>query len=467
MQMHEHIMMKRHTYLLLLACTILMVACSKDDDTVYSNHCYISGVTLGAVRRQMHTTTWNGNDSVYYTTFSGSNFPMTVDQRNLLVENKDSLLYGSNVSAVLVTINYVGMTLVYRAVDDEDGEWLAYKTTDSLDVSKPLYLRVVSEDGNSERYYKFKINIHQQEGDSLYWSRADSTAAFDGMTQMHAAVLNDTLMVLGRTDSGVTRAVRSTMGTIGEWAVETTDLPANADVEGIKQRADRLYATTADGALYTTIDGKHWNQMAPSTAGLSLAAVTERWLYAIVDGRLCRSADGTEWTEEVLDDSVAMLPQTSLRSYCSAQDNGNVRLLLLGYRNTESGDSTAVAWSKMWNEDTPEDEAGWMYINSTPDNVYLCPRLEHLNLFSYDERGLALGGASEAGHGHHEALDALYFSNDQGITWKPDYLLHLPAAVRGVSGPVAAVVDENDYIWLIASNQVWRGRLNRLGFARQ
>ena len=299
MQMHEHIMMKRHTYLLLLACTILMVACSKDDDTVYSNHCYISGVTLGAVCRQMHTTTWNGNDSVYYTTFSGSNFPMTVDQRNLLVENKDSLLYGSNVSAVLVTINYVGMTLVYRAVDDEDGEWLAYKTTDSLDVSKPLYLRVVSEDGNSERYYKFKINIHQQEGDSLYWSRADSTAAFDGMTQMHAAVLNDTLMVLGRTDSGVTRAVRSTMGTIGEWAVETTDLPANADVEGIKQRADRLYATTADGALYTTIDGKHWNQMAPSTAGLSLAAVTERWLYAIVDGRLCRSADGTEWTPYV------------------------------------------------------------------------------------------------------------------------------------------------------------------------
>ena len=69
-----------------------MVACSKDDDTVYSNHCYISGVTLGAVRRQLHTTTWNGNDSVYYTTFSGSNFPMTVDQRNLLVENKDSLL---------------------------------------------------------------------------------------------------------------------------------------------------------------------------------------------------------------------------------------------------------------------------------------------------------------------------------------------------------------------------------------
>ena len=125
MQMHEHIMMKRHTYLLLLACTILMVACSKDDDTVYSNHCYISGVTLGAVRRQLHTTTWNGNDSVYYTTFSGSNFPMTVDQRNLLVENKDSLLYGSDVSAVLVTINYVGMTLVYRAVDDEDGEWRA------------------------------------------------------------------------------------------------------------------------------------------------------------------------------------------------------------------------------------------------------------------------------------------------------------------------------------------------------
>ena len=465
-QMRVHITMKRHTYLLLLACALLMAACAKDDETVYSSHCYISGVTLGAVRRQMHTTTSDGRDSTYYTTFSGSNFAMTVDQRNLLIENHDSLLYGSDVSALLVTINYVGLMVAYRTTDDEDDEWLAYQTTDSLDVSRPLCLRVVSEDGNSERYYTLRINIHQQEGDSLYWSRVDSVAAFAGMTQMHAAVLNDTLMVLGRTGSGVTRAVRSTTGVAGEWTVEATDLPGNADVEGIKQRGSRFYANTDEGALYTSSDGKCWNQMAPP-AGTVLAAVTDRWLYAIVGGHLCRSADGAAWSEETLDDSLSFLPQTSLRSYRIAQDNGNVRLTLLGYRRDEDNDSTAVAWSKLWNEYTPEDEAGWMYINPTPDNVYRCPRLEHLNLFPYDGRGLAIGGASEAGHGQHEALDALYFSNDQGITWKPDYELHLPAAARGVSGPVAAVADGNNYIWLIASNQVWRGRLNRLGFARQ
>ena len=466
--MREERMMKRHTYLLLLLGTIMFASCMKDDEKIYTNHCYISGVTLGSVRRQMHTTGWNGSDSIYYTSFSGSNFPMTIDQRRLLIENKDSLLCGAQLDALTMTITYVGSTVAYRPADEPDGEWTAYKSSDSLDVRKPLHLLLLSEDGNSYRTYTLRVNVHSQEGDSLRWARADSTDIFDGMSRMRALIVGGRLMVFGTTASGIVRVVRSTLAAQGEWTQETTDLPANADVEGIKQCGDRLYAATDDGAIYGSTDGAHWTMTTPPTAGLLLAAVTDSSFYAIIGGKLCRSADGNAWTEETLDDSLDCLPASSLRSYSIVQDNGNERLVLMGFRaSDDAADSTAVVWSKMWNRYTPESEAEWMYINPTSDNVYLCPRLEHLNLLAYDERGLVVGGASENGHGHRQALDAMYFSNDHGITWKPDYELHLPAAARGAVGPVAAAVDEDNYIWLIASNQVWRGRLNRLGFARQ
>ncbi|MCR4921707.1 MAG: DUF6242 domain-containing protein [Bacteroidaceae bacterium] len=460
-------MKKRYKYLMLLMSVVLLAGCMDDEDKIYSNHCYITGVTLGSVRRQMHTKTSSGSDSIYYTTFTGNNFPMTIDQRNLLIENKDSLLCGAQLGALTMTITYVGSTVAYRPASDPDGEWMAYKSSDSLDVREPLHLLLLSEDGNSFRTYTLRVNVHQQEGDSLYWSRVDSTAIFDGMTQMRAVVLNDRLMVLGKRGGSVTRAIRSTLGRVGEWTAETTDLPANADVEGIIQRGNSLYATTDDGTLYTSSDGNHWTVAASPIANLRLAAVTDSSFYAILNGRLCRSTDGADWTEETIDDSLDCLPTNSLRSYSIVQDNGNERLILLGYRSAAGNDSTAVVWSKMWNRYTPESEAEWTYINATHDNIYLCPRLEHLNLFAYDGRGLVVGGGSEEGHGHRAALDGMYFSNDYGITWKRDYELHLPAAARGAAGPVAATVDGDNYIWLIASNQVWRGRLNRLGFARQ
>ena len=61
----------------------------------------------------------------------------------------------------------------------------------------------------------------------------------------------------------------------------------------------------------------------------------------------------------------------------------------------------------------------------------------------------------------------MFFSRDCGITWKPDYELHLPKALLGVGGPIASAVDSDKYIWIIANREVWRGRLNRLGFLRQ
>ena len=70
-------------------------------------------------------------------------------------------------------------------------------------------------------------------------------------------------------------------------------------------------------------------------------------------------------------------------------------------------------------------------------------------------------------NGKRKALDAMYISHDYGITWRPDAELHMPFELYGVDGCITSTVDKNNFIWILTNAQVWRGRLNKLGFAQQ
>ena len=64
----------------------------------------------------------------------------------------------------------------------------------------------------------------------------------------------------------------------------------------------------------------------------------------------------------------------------------------------------------------------------------------------------------------HEAFDDMYVSQDNGITWKADGTYTLPEELAGQDVVSSAAVDGASYLWIVAGAQVWRGRLNELGF---
>lgn len=467
--MHKVTLRIKKYLLLPLALLTAFSSCSDDEETVVSDYCYISGVTLGSVRRIMHTKSSEGTDSTYFTTFTGSNFAFTVDQRKQLIENEDSLLYNSDLRTVLVTVNYVGAMLAYRPAADTTAAWQTYNSKDSIDLREPLHLKLFTEGGRFSRLYLLKANVHQQEGDSLNWTKTAGGEALAGMTEIKSAVLHDTLTVVGRmADGSIHVATRPTLDVQGTWSTELTDLPTTADLETLRARGDSLFVSLGDGSIYATADGAAWNQLTGSVAGLKLVAVTDDFFYALIGEGLFRSEDATAWEAEVLDAAAIELPHHGIRSVSYVQNNGNRRLLLLGARDTESAaDTTAAVWYKMWNERTPEGEAEWVYVTPTEDNLYQCPRLKQLSLMHYDGKLMAIGGESEENHGSRQSLDALYVSNDNGITWRTDGEIKLPTEPKGTAGAIAACVDGQKYIWLIANQGIWRGRLNKLGFARQ
>ena len=459
--------MRKSLYLFFFMLPLLMSSCWKDEEEiVLDNHCYISSVALGTIKRAIHTTDKEGNDSIYYTTFTASSYKMSIDQKNLLIENRDSILYGAVASSVLTTITYEGATLHWRPADDPNSEWILYNSSDSLDLRKPLHLLVYANDAQSYRQYTLRLNVHQQEGDSLYWNHVDEeTTVFAEMKEMRAFMNKGTLKVLGQISDGIQTAVRSGLASAGEWTLNATNLPKTTIVSTLHQQGDNLFVSSTEGAIYTSQDAITWEQLGPVIPNRTLVAVSSNFYYVLIDGLLYSSSNVIDWKVESLDSSPEYLPDNLIYSSVYDQENGNHRILICGNRDVET-DTTAVVWSKVWYDDMTEGEAEWTYYTQTSENPYSCPRLQYLTIIPYDGKMIAIGGAPVNG-GTHKAMDHLYFSKDHGVTWKADRELHLPYELSGVSGPLTATVDENNFIWIIANQQVWRGRLNRLGFVRQ
>lgn len=458
--------------LTLLALTVLLASCSSADDNnsvQINDYCYIKSATLGNVTRKVELYDRQGNlINTRYATFTGSSYPMTVDLRAGTIENRNPLPFGSQLSAVTVTIAFDGSLLRYR-VKGSDADWKAYNATDSLDLTRPLELLLTSNDGQSSRTYTFTVHVHSQEGDSLYWNRCESEVAqLDGMTDMKAFTLADRLLVLGKKNTEGTDKVvlagRTSIEAEGTWEeIPTTGLPVEADLQSLCQHDGILYLSTSDGSILSSIDAQTWQQVGiPHSAALTLFERTDDYFYAYSEGKLLRSADATTWDEEKLDSEPDKLPVYGIRALTMQQPNGNSRIVMVGQNDNYTN---ALVWNKMWNENEAEEDAEWMFFPLSPDNAIPCPRLNHFNLLEYDDKCIAFGGASA--DGKRKALDGIYVSQDYGITWRPSTEIHMPIELEGIEGCIASTVDTNNYIWIITNAQVWRGRLNRLGFAQQ
>ncbi len=455
--------------LLLAAIPFLVGSCISDNEIVSDDYCYIMDVSLGQMKRESHMQDSLGKDTTIITSYTaGNNYPITIDQRTLTIENKDSLLYGTLLQAVLVDISFNGSALYYREKDGADSTWFSYGASDSLDLRKPLELLLMANDGMSSRVYTLKLNVHKQEGDSLYWKKVgDADPQLQNMSQQRGLIVEGKLAVLGGNNEAVTLMERTAEGT---WQSLLTNLPVETDVQTLAKQGDSFFVSTTDGYIYTSVDGKDWQKLnIPQHPGIVLAGATPDFIYTLMDGELygCRQSEQGEWVflPESLDESSTYLPASGVRTLVMKQDNGNHRLILLGNRTNDT-DKTSVVWNKMWNDEIAESGAVWMYLNQTSDNMSTLPQLDNLNLIQYDGKCLAFGGASVVGKGTNKAMDALYVSQDYGITWRKDSEWHLPKELKGTNGSIVSAVGDDNVIWIIANGEVWRGKLNRLDFER-
>lgn len=451
-----------YALLLLLVLPMAFTSCSDDNEVVLYNDCYIDEFKLGTVRRLLHTTSSKGEDSTYVTTFAGEYYRMHIDQLDRTIVNTDSLPFESLTGAVLATISSSG-NVFYRKTTESEENWTLYSSADSIDFREELVFMVISSDGTARKEYKVKVNVHKQNGNEFVWKKAGEVNEFADFEEARMVQMGNKMLLFGRVGEDV-RLAQTEVGNGADWIQSMPAGCAGAEVRTLQLFRDELYMTTREGALLRSADGSEWETL--GTAGRLIAAAEDA-LYVLRDGSIYRSADGLNWEAETLDESADNLPVQDIASVYYTHRNGDSRLMMVGNRDIESfpADTAAVVWGKGLISGST-DVTPWVYYVVAPDNRFTCPQLKHLNLIRFGEALVALGGASIDGK-RHRALDALYFSNDNGITWHTGDDFTTPPALRGTDGYVAATVDSDNFIWLAGGRQVWKGRYVYMGFDQQ
>ncbi|MCD8304323.1 MAG: DUF6242 domain-containing protein [Prevotellaceae bacterium] len=463
--------MKKYAYLLLLTLLVpvVLVSCLSDDEVETDDYCYISGFTLGSMKRTLFTLSVDGEDSVYTTTFQGSLFPMTIDQRALTIENQDSLPIRTRVDAVLVTITYEG-ALTWRKQDHEEDDtlWNAYSSSDSLDFTSPIEFASIASNGNSYRTYTAKLNVHKQKADSTVWNKVGIAEPLNSFDERKALCLEGQIMVLGEDADGSVVCALHPMETSGEWQSLATNGAEGADLSTLQMSGGTLFLSTSSGEILQSSNALDWVSAGyPVQDGLKLVAASPSRLYALLDGELV-SSDGGDWTAEELDDDAAYLPTEQVFGFSYTLPDGQNRLMIIGQRDDED-DTSCMVWAKAWTSDEEGDEPWMFYVPNAADKRR-CPIREQLNVVAYDDGFLTFGGKTS--DGQHEAMDSVLYSADHGITWRPyddndmdvDTLITQAAAE---AKHITSAVDDEQYLWLFLDSEVWRGRINRLGFLRK
>lgn len=450
--------MKRKILSGLLASLTIATAttsCSEDHKYEYntSNECLITAVTMGALKRAMHTTDSLGADSTYYVSVTGALYPMSIDQSRQRIFNVDSLPYGTDISKVVFSsINSIG---TYSIRSLHSGNDTIFTLSDSTDFRKSRIITVYATDGKTKREYMMSINVHQEEGDSMNWHRVEQAAVpFADLQQTRSLTVGHQLYLFGVKGNDTHLLCANTEnydnGSTTPWFSTTTSIAIRP--QSVVYFQNQFYAVDAQGHICLSTDGANWTPAATDFTASTLVVAGSQQLIALKDRQFYSSPDGINWTKDLTDENH-FLPDTLATGtkIVSKIDSHFESLLVVG---TSQGKN--VVWRREIDL-TGNEIYPWVYLPESASSNYNIPNVRQFSVNNYD--GVAmLSGLTADGK-----VAPLLLSRDNGRTWKKD-LLKTPAATAANS--LAVSVDAANFIWMFcgSTGEIWRGRLNRLGW---
>lgn len=423
----------------------------KADEVTYYDDTAVTAFTLGTLNRYLHTTASDGvTDSIYKSSYSAGSYVFYIDQQQRLIYNPDSLPYATDARKILATITSKnGGTVLLNLRDRVGRDSLAYySTTDSIDFSKPVRVRIYNMRATAYREYTVTVNIHQQRGDEMVWSSTEAAELAEMGSRRY--VNNGGQMYLFGVKGGQTVGFRQTGGTL-------TLLGGTLDAEAYKNvvaLGGKLYALSG-GNIMESANGEQWTQVASGARLTQLVGASDARLYGLGAEGVVSSADhGATWTADALDDSQAHLPTADINFVCqaaSANAETNV-LFLVGTR-----DGKAVVWRKVEENGKGAQVQPWAFYPADEYNKYTLPALSALQVMGYGKELVALGGD----------FSTFYFSADQGLTWIGNKEYRLAKDFDATAGAFALGHDDENMIYIskAGTTTLWRGRMARMGWA--
>lgn len=379
----------------------------------------------------------NNLDSVFF----------SIDLVNGQIFNADSLPYGTDVSKLVVSISTDACSVIELNVPRKNAAdtVINYRSnsTDSINFANgPVGLHLVSYDGQAERDYTIRVNVHQVEPDSLYWNllaMRTLPSTTDYPYDQRSVTAGDKVVCVTRDlERGYCVAVSDDPSS-DDWEMYMTDFGGTPQIESLTAAGEVLYIPV-NGVLYRSEDyGRTWN-----STGVEISAIYGSYRDKVL-GLKAESEDGEGKYYYVIypggrqGEVPADFPVTGIRSmvYLSSEWSDSEQALIAGGM-TQRGEYSSSVWGydgSHWAKMTDRfpikasDMAVFNYRVAETDTVKWTTK-EYFSL-------IAVGGMTEDGINKD-----VYISKDMGLNWKKgDDLLQLPDYIPPMYKSDAIVLD--------------------------
>ena len=454
--------MKKIFSFCLMALTMMLAftSCLETDGELavkYYPYAMLRSVKINNIDTKYVVKATDGSDSTIVKTVKGENYPFAIDQEKCEAYNVDSLPVGTNITRVSTDIKCDGIAYLYV---DSLQKYELFVESDSFDFTNPLRILVSATDGSYSREYKISLNVHTLDPNQLYWNKmAVNPAASSADVRM--LVKDEALYLFGCDAEGSVSLFTAVASNASAWESKSVaGLPLSPNMNSLVQYAGSFYIA-ADGKIYASADGEAWESVACEANVTTLFAASDKdnVLWAVANDSLACASDVASGFTAVQPLAVNF-PLYNLSSIVAPlRTNMNInRFTLIG--NASQGAQPQV-WSRL------SSERKWVNYSPSSYNTKLCPSLESLVVFTYDDRFYAIGGKGTANGAEVAALSTIYISRDNGLTWEAsdEDGPSLPAELAGIDAPFTAFVDGNGNIWLAVCGEngaIWRGRMNKL-----
>ena len=447
--------------LFIAACTISSCLDSDVVEYEFSSNASITAFSITDSIVTYYPAVVDGIDTTLSTAVVGTDYPFVINQNEGLIYNADSLPVGTDVSKVVVDIT--ADTEGIYIVAETDSLW---EDTDSLNFEKPIQFKVLAEIGSFGRTYTAKINVHQQEPDSLNWTQMETN--FPKTIQKQKAVYaNNCIYVFAENDTQVVM----TKATDGKnWSEPAAiDITTKADYSSVMVWGNQFYIL-AENNLYSSTNGLQWTKVESEQKIARLLAnmdteYNHKMIGVDAENYYIESEDGIVWNRHETMPAEFPTSQTSFVSYALDTNDHLGRVILIG-ENGIATDTITSVWAAL------STESHWTdFLVEGQD--YACPKLENSQLIQYNNQLYMFGGPGQY-NGKIQPFEYIYASEDNGISWKAItekamFPQEFNALYEEAEGNYSCVVDDQQFIWIMWSQtgEVWRGRINKFGFEKQ
>lgn len=454
---------KFFAFIALITATLSLSSCLSSDDDLnveYTHDTAITAFSLGTLD-QWGKTKDGTKDSLYKAVVAGANYKFYIDQATRQIYNVDSLPCGVRDTAILATISSKNSSpILLMDINKTDSITGYYSSSDSINFSKPRFIRVYSSDYSAYAEYQVTVNVHQELPYEFKWHElAQNNIQLAAFSDLKAVACGDYIYVFGKTAEGI-KVLKSAINDGNAWSPIEMNVSLSSDAYQSAVALDgKLYIADADGGkVYASADAATWTVVSENADIKQLIGASSKYLYAYTAAGISVSKDkGASWEQEKLDTDADSLPTQNISmnvaGVLSAKNVENV--MLMGTRDKALNNTNATTWLRTVDYDRNDEAGQWNYLEIEKNQSGKMPWLGQVITCAADTGFVALGSNGK-----------WYKSQDAGLTWTQDKKVALPDEF-GTAGRFAFCRDKQHYYWIIRNGYVWRGRFNIDGWSKK